>query len=34
VHRFGQIDAEPGLRLLDQGRPLANRWTSFDHFRA
>ncbi len=34
VHRFGRIDAEPGLRLLDQGQPLANRWTSFDHFRA
>ena len=34
VHRLGHIDAEPGLRLLVQGQPLANRWTSFDHFRA
>ncbi len=34
VHCFGHIEAEPGLRLLEQGQPLANRWTSFDHFRA
>jgi thiamine-monophosphate kinase len=33
VTRIGQIEAEPGLRLVDgQGRPLANRYTSFDHF--
>lgn len=33
VTRIGQIDAMPGLRLVDQhGQPLANRYTSFDHF--
>jgi thiamine-monophosphate kinase len=33
VTRIRQIEAEPGLRLVDgQGRPLANRYTSFDHF--
>ena len=30
---IGQIDAEPGLRLVDQsGRPVANDFQSFDHF--
>lgn len=33
VTRIGQIDAAAGLRLVDrQGQPLANRYTSFDHF--
>lgn len=33
VTRIGQIDAEPGLRLLDpHGQPLAQRFGSFDHF--
>jgi len=33
VTRIGQIDAAPGLRLLDrQGQPIANTYTSFDHF--
>ena len=33
VARIGQINAEPGLRLIDsQGQPLANTYTSFDHF--
>lgn len=33
VTRIGQIETEPGLRLVDQrGQPLANRYTSFDHF--
>ena len=33
VTRIGQIDAQPGLRLLDpQGQPLAQRFGSFDHF--
>lgn len=33
VRRIGQIDAEPGLRLVDaQGRPVANTFPSFDHF--
>ncbi len=31
--RIGTVLAEPGLRLLDaQGRPLAQRFASFDHF--
>ena len=31
--RIGQIDAQPGLRLIDgQGQPLANNHVSFDHF--
>ena len=31
---IGQIEAEPGLRLLDgQGELLTNRYMSFDHFR-
>lgn len=41
VHRIGLIQADAGLRLLDggwgaegpAGRPVANRWTSFDHFK-
>jgi thiamine-monophosphate kinase len=33
VARIGRITAEPGLRLADaQGRPLAGRYASFDHF--
>ena len=33
VTRIGQIDAEPGLRLVNsQGQALANSYTSFDHF--
>ena len=33
VHRIGQIDASPGLRLLDaQGQRLPNDYASFDHF--
>ena len=33
VTRIGQIDAQPGLRLIDgQGQPLANNHVSFDHF--
>ncbi|MBB1076065.1 thiamine-phosphate kinase [Rhodoferax sp. 4810] len=33
VTRIGQIDAAPGLRLIDsQGQPLANSYRSFDHF--
>ncbi len=33
VTRIGRIDAEPGLRLVDaQGQPMAQRFTSFDHF--
>lgn len=35
VTRIGQIDAAPGLRLLDgHGNPVANTFTSFDHFKA
>lgn len=35
VHRIGRITAEPGLRVLDaQGQPVAQRWRSFDHFKA
>jgi thiamine-monophosphate kinase len=34
VHRIGQIDAVPGLRLLDAiGAPVANTFASFDHFK-
>ena len=34
VNRIGHIDAEPGMRLRDaQGRPVANTFASFDHFR-
>ena len=33
VRRIGQIDLERGLRLVDdQGQPLPNIYTSFDHF--
>jgi thiamine-monophosphate kinase len=33
VTRIGQVDAQPGLRLLDaQGRPLTTQYHSFDHF--
>lgn len=33
VTRIGQIDAAPGLRLVDgKGAPVANIFTSFDHF--
>ena len=33
VRRIGQIDADPGLRLLDaQGQALPNHYASFDHF--
>ena len=35
VTRIGTVLAEPGLRLVDaQGRPVDNRYASFDHFRA
>lgn len=43
VHRIGLVQpADAGLRLLDggwgaegpSGEPVANRWTSFDHFRS
>ena len=33
VTRIGQIEAAPGLRLVDsQGQPLTRRFASFDHF--
>lgn len=33
VTRIGQVEAAPGLRLLDaQGQPVENRFASFDHF--
>ncbi len=33
VMRIGQVEAAPGLRLLDaQGMPVENRFASFDHF--
>jgi thiamine-monophosphate kinase len=31
--RIGRIEAEWGLRLGDSGKPVENRWTSFDHFK-
>jgi len=35
VTRIGQIDSAPGLRLVDgHGAPVANTFTSFDHFKA
>jgi thiamine-monophosphate kinase len=35
VTRIGQIDAAPGLRLIDaQGRPVENVFPAFDHFAA
>ena len=34
VSCIGNLEAEPGLRLRDaQGRPVPNRYASFDHFR-
>ena len=34
VARIGTVVAEPGLRLVDgHGRPVENRYASFDHFR-
>ncbi|WP_370627434.1 AIR synthase-related protein [Rhodoferax sp. PAMC 29310] len=33
ITRIGQIDAAPGLRLVDsRGQPLPNAYASFDHF--
>jgi thiamine-monophosphate kinase len=33
VTRIGQMEPEPGLRLVDaSGQALPNTWTSFDHF--
>ncbi|MGI9133172.1 MAG: thiamine-phosphate kinase [Rhodoferax sp.] len=33
VSRIGQIDAQPGLRVLDaDGAPLTERFSAFDHF--
>ena len=33
--RIGRVEAEPGLRLVDeQGRGISNRFPSFDHFRS
>lgn len=33
--RIGQVEAEPGLRLVDeQGRSMASSFPSFDHFRS
>ncbi|WP_304309231.1 thiamine-phosphate kinase [Pseudacidovorax intermedius] len=33
VTRIGRIEAEPGLRVVDaQGRPVDQRFASFDHF--
>ena len=33
LNRIGQLEAEPGLRILDaQGRLLDSRYTSYDHF--
>ena len=35
VTRIGQIDAVPGLRLVDgHGAPVAHTFTPFDHFKA
>ena len=32
--RIGRIEREPGLRLVDaEGRAIAQRFASFDHFR-
>ena len=30
---IGRIEAERGVRLFNQGQPVANRWASFDHFK-
>lgn len=32
--RIGVIVPEPGLQVLDGTEPVADRWTSFDHFKA
>ena len=33
VTRIGQVEAAPGLRLVDaQGQPVQHRFASFDHF--
>jgi thiamine-monophosphate kinase len=33
VARIGELQAEPGLRLVDgYGTPLQQRFASFDHF--
>ena len=33
VTRIGMVEAAPGLRLVDaEGRALAQRYASFDHF--
>ena len=33
VARIGVVEGAPGLRLIDaQGRPVAQRYASFDHF--
>ena len=33
VTRIGQIEAAPGLRLVDgRGQPVTRRFASFDHF--
>ncbi len=33
ITRIGQVQSEPGLRLIDaQGAPVANHYRSFDHF--
>jgi thiamine-monophosphate kinase len=33
ITRIGRIEADPGLRLVDsQGRPIQQRYGSFDHF--
>ncbi|MEO7940935.1 MAG: AIR synthase-related protein, partial [Burkholderiaceae bacterium] len=35
VTRIGQIEAQPGLRVVDsQGQPVSGDWQSFDHFAA
>ncbi len=35
VQRIGRITPTPGLRVRDaQGQPIAQRWASFDHFKA
>ncbi len=35
ITRIGQIDAEPGLRVLDAaGQPVEAQWKAFDHFAA
>lgn len=30
---IGRIEAQHGVRLFNQGQPVANRWVSFDHFK-